>query len=74
MAGGDVYFTPLIRNPGGGDTLILYFGFDEETLSARTQRQLEIVSLLLQTDAGKELTLSGHTDAIGSEAYNKGLS
>jgi outer membrane protein OmpA-like peptidoglycan-associated protein len=74
VAGGDVYFTPLIRNPGGGDTLILYFGFDEETLSARTQRQLEIVSLLLQTDAGKELTLSGHTDAIGSEAYNKGLS
>jgi outer membrane protein OmpA-like peptidoglycan-associated protein len=74
VAGGDVYFTPLIRNPGGGDTLILYFGFDEETLSPRTQRQLEIVSLLLQTDAGKELTLSGHTDAIGSEAYNKGLS
>lgn len=74
VAGGDVYFTPLIRNPKGGDTLILYFGFDEEILSARTERQLEIVSLLLQTDQEKELTLSGHTDAIGSDAYNKSLS
>ena len=74
VAGGDVYYTPLIRNPKGGDTLILYFGFDEESLSPRTERQLEIVALLLQTDKEKKLTLSGHTDAIGSEAYNRTLS
>lgn len=74
VAGGDVYFTPLIRNPKGGDTLILYFGFDEDLLSPRTERQLEIVSLLLQTDPDKELTLSGHTDAIGSDNYNDQLS
>lgn len=74
VAGGDVYYTPLIRNPTGGDTLILYFGFDEKTLTARTARQLEIVALLLQTDTERELTLSGHTDAIGSDAYNKELS
>ena len=74
VAGGDVYYTPLIRNPKGGDTLILYFGFDEETLTARTERQLEIVSLLLQTDKEKKLTLSGHTDAIGSATYNESLS
>jgi outer membrane protein OmpA-like peptidoglycan-associated protein len=74
VAAGDIYFTPLIRNPKGGDTLVLYFGFDEETLTPRTERQLDIVSLLLQVDSEKELTLSGHTDAIGSEAYNKSLS
>ena len=74
VAGGDVYYTPLIRNPKGGDTLILYFGFDEETLTARTERQLEIVSLMLQTDKEKKLTLSGHTDAIGSATYNESLS
>lgn len=74
VAGGDVYYTPLVRNPTGGDTLILYFGFDEKTLTARTERQLEIVALLLQTDTERELTLSGHTDAIGSDAYNEGLS
>ncbi len=74
VAGGDVYYTPLVRNPKGGDTLILYFGFDEDELSPRTVRQLEIVSLLLQTDSDKQLTISGHTDAIGSDAYNNGLS
>ena len=38
-----------------------------EVLMFLTERQLEIVSLLLQTDPDKQLTLSGHTDAIGSE-------
>lgn len=74
VAGGDVYYTPLVRNPKGGDTLILYFGFDEDELTPRTERQLEIVALLLQTDPDKILTLSGHTDGIGSESYNKELS
>lgn len=74
VAGGDVYYTPLIRNPEGGDTLILYFGFDENELTARTKRQLDIVALLLQTDDKKQLTISGHTDALGSEEYNRELS
>ncbi|NNC87879.1 MAG: OmpA family protein [Akkermansiaceae bacterium] len=74
VAGGDVYFTPLVRNPEGGDTLILYFDFDEAGITPRTARQLEIVTLLLQTDPNKQLRLSGHTDAIGSEDYNRGLS
>jgi OOP family OmpA-OmpF porin len=74
VAGGDVYYTPLIRNPEGGDTLILYFEFDENELSPRTKRQLEIVALLLQTDQKKVLTLSGHTDALGSDEYNRTLS
>lgn len=73
-AGGDAYFTPLVRNPEGGDTLVLYFGFDEATLSPRTERQLEIVSLLLRADAGKKLTISGHTDAKGADPYNTALS
>jgi len=74
LAGGDSHYTPLIRNPNGGDTLILYFEFDDDLLSPRTQRQLEIVSLLLQTDQKKNISLSGHTDAIGSEKYNQTLS
>ncbi|MDE0826780.1 MAG: OmpA family protein [Akkermansiaceae bacterium] len=74
VAGGDVYYTPLIRNPEGGDTLILYFEFDTNELTDRTKRQLGIVALLLQTDVEKVLTISGHTDALGSEDYNRGLS
>jgi OOP family OmpA-OmpF porin len=74
VAGGDVYYSPLVKNPKGGDTLVLYFGFNEDNLAPRTQRQLEIVAQILKTDANKQLTISGHTDALGTEEYNKKLS
>jgi len=74
VAGGDVHFTPLVKNPAGGDTLILYFGFDETDLAPRTERQLDIVASLLKLDPNKKLTLSGHTDALGSDNYNDVLS
>ena len=74
VAGGDVYYSPLVKNPSGGDTLALYFEFDEDEMNPRTRRQLEIVSMILKADPGKKLTLSGHTDALGTEDYNKSLS
>ena len=36
VAGGDIYYTPLVKNPGGGDTLALYFEFDERSVIKRT--------------------------------------
>lgn len=74
FAGGDVHYSPLIKNPTGGDTLVLYFEFDEERLTLRTQRQMAIVSMILKTDTRKKIHLSGHTDALGSADYNQGLS
>jgi OOP family OmpA-OmpF porin len=74
VGGGDVYYTPLVKNPKGGDTLVLYFDFDEDHLSARTARQMEIVARILRTDTRKKITISGHTDALGSENYNEQLS
>ena len=74
VAGGDVYYTPLVPNPKGGETLVIFFGFDEETLAPRTQRQLAIVADVLKTDPNRKLTLSGHADALGSDEYNKALS
>jgi outer membrane protein OmpA-like peptidoglycan-associated protein len=74
VAGGDVYYSPLVKNPAGGDTLALYFEFNEDSMSPRTARQLEIVSLILKSDPGKKLTLSGHTDSLGTEDYNRSLS
>jgi outer membrane protein OmpA-like peptidoglycan-associated protein len=74
VAGGDVYYSPLVKNPAGGDTLALYFEFDQDEMNPRTRRQLEIVSMILKADPGKKLTLSGHTDALGSNDYNNGLS
>lgn len=74
VAGGDVHYTPLVPNPQGGETLVIFFGFDEETLAPRTQRQLRIVADVLKTDPNRKLTLSGHADALGSDEYNNVLS
>jgi outer membrane protein OmpA-like peptidoglycan-associated protein len=74
VAGGDLYYSPLVKNPAGGDTLALYFEFDEDEMNPRTRRQLEIVTMILRSDPGKKITLSGHTDALGSEGYNNSLS
>ena len=74
MAGGDIHYSPLVKNPAGGDTLALYFAFDEAEMSPRTRRQLEIVAMILMTDPGKRINLSGHTDALGTDEYNRQLS
>ncbi|MEI6178329.1 MAG: OmpA family protein, partial [Verrucomicrobiota bacterium] len=74
VAGGDIYYSPLVKNPSGGDTLALYFEFDEDAMNPRTRRQLEIVTLILKSDPGKKITLSGHTDALGGKDYNNQLS
>jgi outer membrane protein OmpA-like peptidoglycan-associated protein len=74
VAGGDVYYSPLVKNPSGGDTLALYFDFDEDEMNPRARRQLEIVSMILKADPGKKITLSGHTDSLGTDQYNNSLS
>ncbi len=74
VAGGDLYYSPLVKNPAGGDTLALYFEFNEDAMNPRTQRQLEIVTQILRADPGKKITLSGHTDALGTKPYNDSLS
>ena len=74
VAGGDVYYTPLVANPQGGETLVLYFEFDAQGLTERAARQLEIVARILSTDTTKKITISGHTDAVGSDNYNNNLS
>jgi outer membrane protein OmpA-like peptidoglycan-associated protein len=74
VAGGDVYYSPLVKNPAGGETLALYFEFDEDSTSERTQRQLEIVASMLKGDLAKKITLSGHTDVLGTKEYNDKLS
>lgn len=74
VAGGDVYYTPLFKNPNGGETLVIYFEFDSEGLTKRTKNQLDIVAGMLKLDARKKVRLSGHTDSVGTDQYNQGLS
>ena len=71
---GDDIFIPIVKNPQGGDSLALFFGFNEDMLSKRSERQLQIVAEAIKMDGGKKLEISGHTDDVGSERYNQGLS
>ncbi|MGJ8674019.1 OmpA family protein [Rubritalea sp.] len=71
---GNVYFTPLLKNPEGGDTLVIYFEFDSEGLTERTEKQLGIVASILSVDPNRTITISGHTDSKGSDQYNNSLS
>lgn len=69
-----VAYTPIVRNPAGGESLVVYFDFNDAGLVPRARRQLEIVANLLRDDPRRKLRLSGHADAIGSDTYNRRLS
>ncbi len=68
-----VYF-PLVKNPKGGDSIALFFGFNQDTLTPRSVRQLEIVAHVIMSGKDKKLEISGHTDDVGGEKYNYELS
>lgn len=67
------HYFPIVKNPKGGDSLALFFAFNEFELTPRSMRQLEIVAELLKASKGV-LEISGHTDDVGSEKYNLQLS
>lgn len=74
FSGGGSRYVPLIKNLKGGDSIVLYFELDSNTLTERTQRQLKIIANLLKSTPDKKLSISGHTDALGSDLYNLNLS
>jgi outer membrane protein OmpA-like peptidoglycan-associated protein len=67
-------YTPLVTNPKGGDALTLYFEYDQSQLHPRAVKQLRIIADLLINDSSRLLKISGHTDSIGTDAYNHTLS
>lgn len=69
---GGRYF-PIVKNPKGGESLALYFDFNDAALTPRSERQLQIVADILRESNGK-LDIAGHTDDVGSEEYNLQLS
>lgn len=74
VAEGEETYVPLVKNPKGGDALVLFFGFNQDTLTARSIKQLKIVADIVKLSNGKKLEISGHTDDVGGEKYNQSLS
>ncbi len=52
------------------------FAFDSDELTPQARREIERMAYVLNHPqaAARRITLEGHTDAIGTEAYNRNLS
>lgn len=73
-AAGDSVYVPIVKNPKGGDSLALFFGFNESALTPRSIKQLRIVAEVVKMDDKKKIEINGHTDDVGSDQYNMDLS
>ena len=69
-----VPYTPIVKNPKGGESLALYFEYDRAELHPRALKQLEVIAALMKADPSKKLRIAGHTDEIGRDDYNIRLS
>lgn len=72
--GGDVAYSPIAEDPSGGDSLVLYFEFDEADVTPRGRRQLAIIADILSQGEDRVIRINGHADALGTDLYNRGLS
>ena len=54
----------------------MLFAFDSTELTPQARREIERMAFVLNHPqaAARRITLEGHTDAIGTEAYNRELS
>ena len=71
---GKVFYSPIVKSPQGGESLVVYFDFGNSILVPRAIAQLKIVASLLATDPAKKLRISGHADDLGTEDFNYKLS
>ncbi|MDB6135775.1 MAG: outer membrane protein bacterial [Verrucomicrobiales bacterium] len=71
---GKVFYTPVVKSPQGGESLVVYFDFNSAKLVPRAISQLEIVARLLATDPAKKLRITGHADDLGTDDFNYRLS
>ncbi|MNM66302.1 Outer membrane porin F precursor [compost metagenome] len=69
---------PAPAPPPKEETIVvrdLHFAFDSSKIDARDKDQLDTIANRLKGEAaGTELNISGHTDSVGSDAYNQKLS
>ncbi|MEZ5385627.1 MAG: OmpA family protein [Prosthecobacter sp.] len=69
-----VPYTPIVKNPKGGESLALYFEYDSADLHPRAQKQIDVIAELMKADPAKKLRIAGHTDEKGEDDYNINLS
>lgn len=72
--GGGIAYSPIVEDPMGGDSLVLYFEFDDSAVTPRGSRQLAVIADILSQGADRVIRINGHADAMGTDEYNAGLS
>jgi OmpA-OmpF porin, OOP family len=55
-------------------TFIVFFDFDQSNLTAEAQQVVAEAVRTAMTSGMVRVVVTGHTDTVGSQAYNQGLS
>lgn len=71
---GDALKAPLVEDPRGGESIVLYFGYDSDQLTPRSLKQLSVITSILKQSGSTEIRIAGHTDSLGEDPYNDALS
>lgn len=71
---GATAYTPIVEDPAGGDSLVVFFEFNDSGITPRAGRQLDIIAKILKEDKERVIRINGHTDALGPDGYNSDLS
>ena len=66
--------TPAPRAAAASKSFIVYFPFDDATLTAEAQRMAHDAARYAADRSAERVTIVGYTDAAGSEGYNRDLS
>jgi OmpA-OmpF porin, OOP family len=69
-----VFAAALAAEPPRPVTFILYFVEATDQFTPETQALMDQVVLAIATRPAPELTVAGHTDAVGTDPYNDALS
>lgn len=67
-------YAPIVDDVKGGESIVLFFEYDNSRVTPRTLKQLDIIAGILKLDPAKKLRINGHADAKGSDDYNEALS
>ncbi|NMM47117.1 OmpA family protein [Marinigracilibium pacificum] len=69
----NLYLTPIKK--GAVITLNnIFFDFDKSTLKPQSKPELDRLVEFMKKETDVKVQISGHTDSVGSEQYNEGLS
>jgi peptidoglycan-associated lipoprotein len=79
-SGGQTQVTPVVSDQAGGTTQgpvnvarLVYFDYDSYVIKSEYQSLIEAHARFLKSNAGRRISIEGHTDERGGREYNLAL-